>query len=419
MNSILPVSLRRWLSRRRQQAYYLRLTLSGQKIYLGTVELDKVLIGQQCGCPLERWIPRTSEWERGSCPLSASPYVRFLQSIEREPELLGNDDFLASLAYFRMAQVAVAHTGSYFGATNLEGIRAQMRKFYGAYADRRDGVEFRANYDDYRHSRQDDPIQVAKIKRSSCYELRDGHHRASMLYVLGQRKIEAQITGSKFSYLQRQVLQGNPGQGGCVLKQPLSQLEVKDWPFLDDCDARFASMNQWLKQAENLVGNASLLHVGCGYGWYVRQFATLGYQASGSTRSENDWRIGRGALKLQANQIQLRSADDMLQSLASPVDVLVYSHDPQEGCLWKQTPARQREILGRLDSATSQVLLIECGCRVDCGEGTQLPPARVGELCDQAAADSSFGSFRPLTMPTGEEPHAVDQRQSGWLACIK
>ena len=50
--------------------------------HIENIKIEKMLIGQQAGYPLERWIKESQEYGRISCPLINSPYVSFLREIE-------------------------------------------------------------------------------------------------------------------------------------------------------------------------------------------------------------------------------------------------------------------------------------------------------------------------------------------------
>ncbi len=240
MSVLLRNKVRRSLSKLKQQVQFARLAMSGNPVYTSEVNLEDVLIGEQCATPLEKWVERTREWNRASCPLKDSPYVHLLRTISEDESRLHDDDYLETQPYYQMARVAVEFSGSYFGATAPQEIKRQMCAFYENYTNIRDGRHSSVSSDDYRHSAHGDPLQMSKIANSNCYELGDGHHRAAIFYMLGKRRVTAQILGEKATYLQCLVRQC--GVNGAELDQPIETPDVRDWIVRRKCRDRL----RWL-----------------------------------------------------------------------------------------------------------------------------------------------------------------------------
>jgi glycosyltransferase involved in cell wall biosynthesis len=113
--------------------------------YYSEVDINKILIGQQAGIPLEQWIKKVGEYSRVSRLLINSPYVNFFRIVEKKPSLLEDENFLRKTEYYKMACVCLRHTGHWFEAEKKEQIITIMKNFYEMYKSIKKGAEYRGD----------------------------------------------------------------------------------------------------------------------------------------------------------------------------------------------------------------------------------------------------------------------------------
>jgi len=245
------------------------------------IPISKILIGQQAGHPLDLWINITKELGRISCPIIDSPYVKFLQGINKHPNDINNQEKLMKTSYFSMAKICIKYFGNYMGAKNDKELFIWMKEYYEMYLkikDKNNNVNF-ANKEG--HSSQNSMITVNKIKYSDCYEIVDGHHRVAINYILGKKNISVVILGKKLSTLQKQLIKINQVDGR-KLYQPVDRMEVKSWPMVRRCGDRFKMMSNFLNKKK--ITKGSVIDLACSYGWFLNAFKQKNFNVLGVDR---------------------------------------------------------------------------------------------------------------------------------------
>jgi hypothetical protein len=353
----LRTNLRRNLSRMKWRAWFAGQALRGTPVRTGEVDLDALLVGEQCGTPLERWVEATGEWSRASCLLAESPYVQLLRSVQECERSIADDEFLNAQPYHRMAQTAIECTGSYFGAKTSAGIRQQMRAFWERYSSLRDGRRSLIRCDDYRHSAQGDLVWTHKIRDSACYEISDGHHRAAMFYMLERSRIPTLILGEKYSYLQ--TLVGCTNEEDLEVSQPVDKEDVRGWSVRRQCRDRLELAVSFLRRQGWQGQTRTALDASCGYGWFVHQLGQLGMDAVGVTPVDADVKVGRVAFGLTAGSLRRQGSGDALRGAADqPHDMVLFLSALQDHVLGLRDED-EHDILRLLDRATGRVLILD------------------------------------------------------------
>jgi 2-polyprenyl-3-methyl-5-hydroxy-6-metoxy-1,4-benzoquinol methylase len=315
-----------------------------------TVGLDRLMIGHQGEYPLERWVRITQEWSRVSRSLQDSPYVRFLE--EANDENVGDDHWLSSTEYFRMAETCVAATGQFKGARDGAGILDRMKRNYARHkAMDPSGTTQQGRI------RKGLPIKVSEIKHSRCFEIIDGHERLASAYVKGERVAEVTVYSAKLTYLQNLLLNVNQADG-MELYQPLPTLDVEMWPVVRRCQDRFGMMNDFLEREGRTQG--TVLDLACSYGWFVNRFKGSGFRATGIDRDPNALHVGTCIFGLGTHELRPGRIEAFLRDPREQYDVVLFLSILHHYALG-QEQAPLDLILKGLDSITRHLLFLDTG----------------------------------------------------------
>ncbi len=416
MSTLLRNKVRRSFSKLKLHAQFACLALSGNPVYTSEVNLEEVLIGEQCGTPLEKWVERTHEWDRASCLLADSPYVIFLQTITEDENRLRDDGFLEAQPYYQMARIAVEFTGSYFGARTPEGIKRQMHAFYENYLSIREGRHSAVHMDNYQHSAEGELLLMSKIKDSTCYELSDGHHRAAINYMLGKRKITVQVFGQKTSYLQRLVRQSNEANKR-ELDQPVENRDVRGWAVRQRCSEQLELICDFLDGQDRGRSIQTVLDVSCGYGWFVDQLQSRGLDAEGITPVAAHLKIGRIAYGLTDDAIRCQEATTALQHSNKKQDLVLSLNDLPRYAL-KERP-EDNEFLRQLDGITGRILILDYGHEAAACSHSSLPGKYVEYIRTCILQHTTFKQVVPLGRDNDGHDAHEGQFQRTLFACIR
>ncbi len=338
-----------------------------------SIDLATLLVGSQAGRPLERWIPESGEHGRASLRLADSPYVAFLRQVREDPRRLEDDAFLRGTAYFRMARTCAGTAGHWFGARADAGILERMRAFgrmlpelggeraeQGALGG--EALEGR--------TQRGDPVRAFELRSSKCHELQDGHHRTALALVEGRAAVDALIVGRKWSYLQSLVLQGVQTRGRQELYQPLAAPEFDgEWSLVRRCADRFAMMEGFLRERGLSGAGHSSLDLASSYGWFVRRFTDLGFDAHGVERDALAVRIGLAGYRLDPEKVRVASVERFLKRNQERFDVVLFLsilHHfviGRESADWfrRSGDAAARELIRHVDRACGRVLFFDTG----------------------------------------------------------
>ncbi|GEM_PF-2817840 len=320
-----------------------------------SIPIDSILIGQQSGFPLDQWIENTKEYSRISIPIGESPYVKLLNLIDSNPELLNDQDALAGTSYYKMMAHCIKHTGHYMGIKQPQNLQKQIKYFYELYQNFEIGKEASENESTEGRSAQNERIKVKQVYYSDCYEVVDGHHRLSILFKKGVNQVPVELMGTTLTYLQKTILRSQQ-TFGIELYQPLDKLEVSKWGTIRQCKDRLGFMQNFL--SDKFPNGGTYLDFPCSYGYFVKGMQESGWVAKGYDIDESSVFI--------ANHI------NGLSSVAKN-DIIKYLLETDEkfdvvSCLsllhhfvMKRIDYPFPKILNGLDRITKQVLILDTG----------------------------------------------------------
>ena len=408
----------RWaLSRCKRELFYAWQSLRGYPKHFEEVDLGRVLIGEQANIPLEKWVRKTGEVERISVLLQDSPYVWFLKDVLQNERLLEEDAALERHPYFRMAQTVMRHTGNYFGEQTAEGLKAHMRKFYQMYRGFSRSGEVVHATDDFRHSEFGAPITLSKVSFSDCYEIKDGHHRAAILWMRGEHKIRALVVGEKTTFLQ-QVLLSCLQINGTELYQPVSKPEVRDWRLVRQCEDRLAMMVKFLKESRLDDKIQTVLDIPCSYGWFVHQFRQRGYQAFGLDRDPNSLEVGKIVYGLTDQELRQGEVLDFLDHSDQKYDLVLFLSILHHFASGKER-GHENQVLRKLDQITGKVLILDSGQNNEAWFRNKLPAWDEDYLESKIREHTSFRKIVRLGKDQDNRGIYKDQYARTLFACVK
>ena len=329
------------------------------------VPVEALLCGAQAGRPLERWVEETGEESRASLRLVDSPYVSFLRSVRARPAGLDDDAFLRDTDYYRMAKRCAEHVGKWFGAREDAGILERVRTFGHMLPELSGdaGPELRSLGGEGLQGRstRGEPLQVFAVRDSRCRELQDGHHRAALAVMAGHDAVDARVLGSKWSYLQRLVLQGVQTRGRKEMYQPLPAPEMDgDWKLVRRCSDRFAMMRRFLEERGIAGDGRRSLDLASSYGWFVSAFRDLGFSAHGVERDEVAVRVGRVGYRLAPDSVRVMSLERFLRGNEERFDVVLFLSILHHFVIGRESGAAT-ELIRLVDRACSGVLFFDTG----------------------------------------------------------
>ena len=373
------------------------------------VSLDTLLVGSQAGRPLEKWIAETGEHGRASLRLADSPYVSFLRMVREKPDRLGDEAFLRSTDYYRMARHCIDHVGKWFGAKEDTGLLERMRAFGSMLpelgGDARPELSMLGGDVIQGRTQRGELIRVFAIRDSRCCELQDGHHRAALTILKGASTIEALVLGEKWTYLQRLVLQGIQTRGRKELYQPLDAPEFDgEWKLVRRCTDRFTMMERFLRERSLNGAGRSVLDLASSYGWFLKAFSGLGFTPYGIERDEIAVNIGRAAYRLPSSAVRMMSVERFLERNQDRYDVVLFLSilhhfvigRESTGWFRKRGDTVAREILHHVDRACGHVLFFDTGEEHETWMRDKLPgwtPEFIGRWLRE---NSTFDEVIPL-----------------------
>jgi SAM-dependent methyltransferase len=208
-----------------------------------------------------------------------------------------------------------------------------------------------------------DPVRVARIEDSDCFQIIDGHHRAAMAFVRGETSIcalpEKRRVVTPLQALLKDVLWF---RGRRELYQPLDAPELSSgWMLVRRCSDRLQKMAQFLEERCLIPPHArTYLDIGSFYGWFVAKMGELGFDCEGVERDPVAASIGVHAYGVQPSQIHQADAGSFLRRSGKKYDVIsclsVLHH-----FVMGNGAISAEECLRFLDGATTHVLFVEMG----------------------------------------------------------
>jgi hypothetical protein len=260
------------------------------------VPIGRVLLGSQNGLTASAWATLTNDPLWPSRPVARGPHAGLLREAGRRKL---SDSAILTSEYAAMARSCIRHTGDFFGATDDAGILAIAR---GRITRPTPPVSLP------RQTPPGEPVKVAPIRDSDCYQVIDGHHRVAALAVAGAAEVPVLVRRIPESTPLQDLLDRMSWIGGAhELYQPISSPELEQsWRTVRCCSDRLDAMRTML--ADLGVGNGTHLDVASCYGWFVAEMTSLGFASEGVETDPLAPRLGSLLLGLHENQVTVADA---------------------------------------------------------------------------------------------------------------
>lgn len=318
------------------------------------VSIDKVLLGGQNGLRADEFAQAAGDLTWPSRRVGDGPHARLLRAW-RAGEIRSDADIVAS-DYAVMARRCIGVSGTYFGAVDDEGIVALARTFVGDPA-----VDSSSLVPDHpARTAPGDPVRVAPIRDSDCFQLVDGHHRLASLAVAGHDLATVRVRRRPVSTPLQNVLDQMSWIGGeRELYQPVAAPELaRSWVTVRRCNDRLEAMSQQLDELG--VQGASYLDVASCYGWFLAAMADLGHDVHGIERDPWGRAVAQAAYGLEPERIQVGDAVELLGLTAGTYDVVSCFSLLHHFALGR-AGVDELGLLRLLDKVTGRVLFIDTG----------------------------------------------------------
>lgn len=329
------------------------------------VPLDRLLCGGEHGLAGAPYARHTGDFLRPSTPISQSPHARFLEEYRRIGEEIFRPEVFRKTAYFANAVQCINVIGQYFDCTRED----QVERIARGFVKRFNGEEMSAGDNGRRapeFSSPDSMVRVHPVEFSDCYEVKDGNHRLAIAHVRGEQTYPVLVT---FPAVRTPLQQLLLDYAWCAMRgdepeiyQPVSSPELGvHWPLIRRCTDRFEMMQRFIEEHRNaLPQQPTYLDIACSYGWFVRAFGELGFDAHGV---EIDWaanEIARRVYGLRPEQVTRSEAVRFLQSNTQSYDV-VSCFSLMHHFILNTASISAVELLKLIDRTTKSILFFDMG----------------------------------------------------------
>lgn len=327
------------------------------------VPLDKLLCGGEHGLSGALYARHTGDFMRPSTPFYESPHVRFLEEYKR----IGDEIFLPEVfretAYFANAVQCMNVIGQYFDCTREEQVVEIAKGFVNRFLGKETANGSAARAPEF--SSPDSMVKVRPVECSEYYEVTDGNHRLAIAYVQGLETYPVLVYYPPVRTPLQQLLLDYAwcaNRGEFELYQPVTSPELGSyWSLVRRCSDRFEMMRRFLEEHRELLPERpTYLDIASSYGWFVREFGELGFDAYGV---EIDWaaiEIGRRVYNLSPEQVTRSEAVRFLQNETRSYDV-VSCFSLLHHFVLNRGSISAIEMLELLDRTTRNVLFFEMG----------------------------------------------------------
>lgn len=379
------------------------------------IRVDACLRGGDCGVSVKVMSRVRGDILYGSRPIAEWPHVKLLREFDRIGERIWDPGLFEQTDYYKNAAANIEVFGNYFDAVAPDQIHWSARRFVSScFPGRAKGIL------DSVPARPPEPhehIAVRPIRHSSCFQVVEGHHRLSALYVQGIERISAVILKPPVTTpLQDLLLEVQWLKGRRELYQPIDSPEVRDWTLVRRCSDR-AAMMRALLSAEGVIpaGGQSYLDVACSYGWFVREMASAGFRAEGVEADPTALSIGQVMYGLKEEQLHVADAVNFLRSHDREYDV-VSCFSLAHHFLLRRRNATAEELLRLLDSRTRRVLFFDMGEEHEYGTLKGWNPDFIQQWLKE---NTTFSRIVPLGKDQDGVPPNVGAFGRTLFACIR
>lgn len=378
-----------------------------------TIALDRLLLGAQTGLTAREFAAQTGQLLWPSTRLVDGPHVALLRLAEDRAEL--SDAEILGSGYGELAMACLQANGRYFWAETEARIPDVARAFLARYRGERTQLR-RAQ-----QSSAEDPILVAPVKRSSYYQVLDGHHRLAIAAARGHATAAATVKRLPVSTpLQDLLTRMSWLEGTRELYQPLAAPELTDeWVPVRRCTDRLEAMLSFLG-SRNLLppGASSYLDIASCYGWFVAQMEQRGYRANGMERDPLAEPLGRAAYGLAAGAVEVGDCESLLAAAGRRWDVVSCFSLLHHFVLGRGSiPAE--ELIARVDAVTGRVLFLDTGQEHESWFRKSLAGWNAATIADYLRQHTTFDEILDLGPDRdGDGPYAGNYGRH-LLACVR
>ena len=353
-------SMRDRLVRRRPQSLTAK---AWRAVRLRRIRLDRLLMGTG-----------PDKWLR----LAEGPNVRFLEQYLEIGDHILTPSVLRSTTLHRYAFAELERDGRYYEATNEQELLRVMRDFLNHF----DGAPMPSRPPGWwhDHSPSGSHPTARAIRYSPFYQIIDGHHRLAIAYVQGRRDYRIGVDHSPTTTpAQDRLLVVRAARGAPRLSQPVDWPEVAGWPVTRQCTDRLVVMRDFLGQHSPIPARSTYIDLACEYGWFVNEFAKLGYHSSGADVDGAALEVGKAAYGLNDDRLRRCDALGFLETNATQYDIVSYFDSPHHFPS-NEEGSKPDNLLRLLDRMTGKVLFIDT-------EWTRQrsPASRANRICSRSS----------------------------------
>lgn len=319
-----------------------------------TVPIERVLLGGQNRLSATQFADALGDPLWASTSVVDGPHAALL--CDAREWSLSDAEILAS-DYGRMARACVASSGEFFSARDDAGIVEVARRFIDlAWLDRTDDRRLP------HQSAPGQPVLLAPVRGSDCFQVVDGHHRLAAAWVAGERFVTARVKRFAVSTPLQDILDAMSWIGGeRELYQPVAAPElVQSWVTVRRCTDRLAAMRRVIEGLGLEPRAASYLDVASCYGWFVARMGEQGHPAEGVERDPLGARLANLAYGVDPAAITTSDAVDFLEAAERRWDV-VSCFSLLHHFVLGRGKVGPEELVHLLDRVTGRVLFIDTG----------------------------------------------------------
>ena len=344
------------LWRRLPLSQRLRRRVTGPFVWrpgLTRVPVERVLLGGQNDLTAAEYADASGDLLWPSRLVAKGPHADLLLRA-RDGEL--DDRAILRSSYAEMARTCIRLSGSYFGATDDEGIVRVARDFEAWALGEGEPTPLPSR------SERDAPVMLAPIRNSDCYQVVDGHHRLAALSLAGEPSVPARLRRMAVTTPLQDLLDRMSWIGGRrELYQPVDAPELeRSWTTVRRCRDRLGSMEKLLADLGIPSRGSTHLDVACAYGWFVAGMSELGFESVGVERDPLAAELGPAVYGIQPRQIVTADAVDFLGSATREWDVVSCFSLLHHFALGRGS-VDEVGLLRLLDRVTGRVLFLDTG----------------------------------------------------------
>lgn len=300
----VPIATRRRLVR--------RVAWRNQEV---EVPLQRILLGGQHFMSAGEYAAGSDDLLWPSTPVADGPHVDLLRRAA-QGEL--TDEEILESPYGKLARTCIRIGGHYFGAVDDAGVVQVAREFVAGRTIEEERDQRPAQSD------PGEPVHLAAIRNSDCFQVVDGHHRLAERIVAGDEHVTARVRRVAVTTPLQDLLDKMSWIGGKrLLYQPVDAPELDlSWTTVRRCQDRLDAMDKQLADLGVTPSGSTHLDVASAYGWFVAEMSKLGFTSSGIERDPLARELGPAIYGIDPEQVVTGDAVDFLRAQTGTYDVV-------------------------------------------------------------------------------------------------